>query len=434
MSRTVQATLELAPTQRFLDWAKGDFDVGGTVVDTIYVRRNFADKDVGQLMVDARSKSLHRLLELLRLCGTSRQQAEQYLLKEILTALEHTVYRNKILAVHLADTRRVKQGEHHRTVPIMYSNKEYARMQIFTEDVGVAASMHDNDQRVRIRLEGDNHVELAFTQIVPREKIEQKRAALLQDRETRALQAADQYQPARKTNCLEAHLKLTITAGQEPIVRGWSSLEVEAALIEALGGLTIEIVGVLIPTHNTRADFEGRSPTHIFVMDRGEQTDGETHLHKALADRLQKGTALRDEKHFPATRIRLKGTRGVVSTLIPPSGQSGPAMHAPLSKIDVLRRIENAVTRTHLYLVAQTLVGSPVVFPGQGRTCTTMTGINQVGSVDKDGDIQRQSVLKLFKPGEVTLEIVLECLKEGEKEGMLIIYDPAIRVSLEREA
>jgi hypothetical protein len=170
--------------------------------------------------------------------------------------------------------------------------------------------------------------------------------------------------------------------------------------------LTIGIVGVLIPTHNTRADFEGRSPTHIFAMDRGEQTDGETHLHKALADRLQKGTALRDEKHFSA--IRLKGTRGVVSTLILPSGQSGPAMHAPLSKIDVLRRIEKAATRTHLYLVAQTLVGSPVVFPGQGRTCTTMSEINQVGSVDKDGDIQRQSVLKLFKPGGVTFEIVLE--------------------------
>jgi hypothetical protein len=120
--------------------------------------------------------------------------AAAYLLKEILTALEHTVFRNKILAVHLADTRRVEQGGHHRTVPIPYSDKEHARMHIFTEDVGVAASIHDTDQRVRIRLEGDNHVELAFTQIFPREEIEQKRAALLQDRETRALQVAAQYQ------------------------------------------------------------------------------------------------------------------------------------------------------------------------------------------------------------------------------------------------
>jgi hypothetical protein len=232
LSRTVQARLELAPTRRFLDWAKGGFDVGGgSVADTIYVRRNFADKDVGQLTVDARSKPVHRLLELLRLCGASRQQAEQYLLKEILTALEHTVYRNKILAVHLADTRREEQGKHHRTFPILYSDQEHARMQIFTEDVGVAARIHENDERVRIRLAGDNHVELAFTQIIPREEIEQKRAALVQDRETRALQAAAQYQPARKITRLEAHLKLTITEGQEPIVRGWSSPEVEAALI-----------------------------------------------------------------------------------------------------------------------------------------------------------------------------------------------------------
>jgi hypothetical protein len=36
LSRTVQARLELAPTQRFLDWAKGGFDVGGgSVADTI---------------------------------------------------------------------------------------------------------------------------------------------------------------------------------------------------------------------------------------------------------------------------------------------------------------------------------------------------------------------------------------------------------------
>ena len=127
----------------------------------------------------------------------------------------------------------------------------------------MAARIHENDQRVRIRLAGDNHVELAFTQIVPREEIEQKRAALVQDRETRALQVAAQYQPARKITRLEAQLKLTITEGQEPIVRGWSSPDVEAALIEAMGGLAIGIVGVLIPTLNTRTDFEGRSPTHI---------------------------------------------------------------------------------------------------------------------------------------------------------------------------
>ena len=275
---------------------------------------------------------------------------------------------------------------------------------------------------MRIRLAGDNHVELAFTQIIPREEIEQKRAALVQDRETRALQAAAQYQPERKITRLEAHLKLTITEGQEPIVRGWSSPEVEAALIEAMGGLAIGIVGVLIPTLNTRADFEGRSPAHIFIMDRSEQSGGETHLHKALADRLQKGAALQDETHFSA--IKLKGARGVESTLVPPSGQSGPAMHEPLSKKDVLHKIVRAANRCHLYLVAETLARSPIIFPGQGRTCTNMSEIDQTGTVDKDDDIKRKSVLKLFKPGEVTLEIVLECLKDGEREGTLIIYDP----------
>jgi hypothetical protein len=251
----------------------------------------------------------------------SRQQAEQFLLKEISTALEHTVFRNKILAVHLANTRLVEQGGHHRTVPIPYSDKEHALMQIFNEDTGVAAMMHDNDQQVRIRLAGDNHVELAFKQIIPREELEQKRAALLQDRETLALQVAARYQQERKIHRLEVHLKLTIMAGQEPIVRGWSSLDVETALIRAMGGSTIGIVGFLITTRNTHVDFEGRSPAHILVMDRGEQTDGETNVHKALADRLQKGTVLRDEKHFSA--IRLKGTRGVVTTFIPPAGNRG---------------------------------------------------------------------------------------------------------------
>jgi len=157
-------------------------------------------------------------------------------------------------------------------------------------------------------------------------------------------------------------------------------------------------------------------------MDRSEQSGGETHLHKALADRLQKGTALQDETHFSA--IRLKGTRGVASALVPPSGQSGPAVHEPLSKKEVLRRIVHAANRNHLYLVAETLVKSPVIFPGPGRTGTNMSEIDQTGTVDIDGDIRRKSVLKLFEPGEVTLEIVLECLKDGEREGTLIIYEP----------
>jgi hypothetical protein len=40
-----------------------------------------------------------------------------------------------------------------------------------------------------------------------------------------------------------------------------------------------------------------------------------------------------------------------------------------------------------------------------------MSEISLKGSVDVNGDIRRQDVLKLFKTGEVTLEVLLECLK-----------------------
>ncbi len=44
--------------------------------------------------------------------------------------------------------------------------------------------------------------------------------------------------------------------------------------------------------------------------------------------------------------------------------------------------------------------------------------------MDIDDDIQRHDGQVLFKDGEVTLELLLECLVDHKKESMLTIYDP----------
>jgi hypothetical protein len=130
-----------------MKWAKGEIDVCGPAVDKIFVRRNFEDKYVGQLTIDTRSKPLHRVLELLRLCGATQQQAEQYLL---LGALENTVFANQILAVRLTDTCTGEQNGRTRTHQMAYSDDKHGRLQVFTQDPGVAASMADKVQRARI--------------------------------------------------------------------------------------------------------------------------------------------------------------------------------------------------------------------------------------------------------------------------------------------
>jgi hypothetical protein len=108
LANQVKAGLTLAPMLSKLDSRSA-------LVDSLFARRKFADKDVGQLTIDTRSKPFHRVLEVLRLCGASRPQAEQFLFTVISESFANTVYQNKFIAVHLANSRTEKKNGRLRT-------------------------------------------------------------------------------------------------------------------------------------------------------------------------------------------------------------------------------------------------------------------------------------------------------------------------------
>ncbi len=77
------------------------------------------------------------------------------------------------------------------------------------------------------------------------------------------------------------------------------------------------------------------------------------------------------------------------------------------------------------YLPATTLQGEPLVWPGRGRTCTTMDEIGPIGKADVDGEIILVEIRSLFKAGEVTIEMLLECLQnlKEETQRTIVLHD-----------
>ena len=433
-SRFVKITLfGMVPTTRFINWVEGKMDTTNPLIDNLVFHRNFMIEDeiqekvYGKLLADNRGKPMRFLFDLLKLCDIPRRRAEYLLKSEMLRSLESSPLQGKIAAVHLEEVwTRAQPNEVRKTFPIHYSDPK-SRMRVFLEDARAAAVLNELDVRPSIRLdEGPAAltIEVSLQLLVPRAVLKSNRQAFLAEKGERALARAAETVPMRKVRQIDLNMQIIIQEGKEAEVRGLSVQELEDHLRQSFGGLSDNIAEIHLSRNDrNQVDFDGRQKSSIWIMDVSEQSNAPTRTYEAFMKRLKDHRLLQDTTLLAS--ISMKGD--ATTTLLQPS--SGPVPASGLVELidrdQIVRRIEHHLMRVGpAYLPATTLAGNPLVWPGRGRTCTTMDELGPIGAVDIDDDICRVDVRSIFKEGEITSETLFECLLDLQEDGTIILYNP----------